>query len=294
VLLKKLTFGDRLKKLLGVGIDQAGMYDELEEALIEGDMGPRIAIEIIEELRERVKQEHAKTKEDFLRIVRQILASIIKAERINPIKPGLNLFLILGVNGVGKTTTVAKLCEYYRNHGISKIMLSAGDTFRAAAIDQLKIHGERLNVRVVHHEPGADPGAVIFDTITSAHANDIELVLADTAGRLHNKENLVKELVKIDKIAQSKIQGGSYRKLLVLDATTGQNAYKQAETFKEAVHVDSIVLSKFDSTAKGGIVIQISKNLGIPFSFMGTGEKLTDLVEFDTEMFLDSLLDSGS
>jgi fused signal recognition particle receptor len=263
----------------------------LEEALIEGDIGPRNAIDIVENLKTEVKQGHLKEKDEFISALKRILESYIKTERAALSKNGLNFFLILGVNGVGKTTTVAKLADYYRRtYGVSKIILSAGDTFRAAAIDQLKIHGERLDLKVIHHEQGADPGAVIFDTITSALAAGTELVLADTAGRLHNKEHLVKELAKIDKIVSGRIQNGTYKKMLVIDATTGQNAYKQAETFKEAVHVDTIMLSKYDSTAKGGIVIPICRNLGIPFSFMGTGEKITDLIEFDTKLYLDSLV----
>jgi fused signal recognition particle receptor len=286
-----MTLGDRLRALLGVGVKEASIFEDLEEALIEGDIGPRNAIDIVENLKTEVKQGHLKEKDEFISALKRILESYIKTERAALSKNGLNFFLILGVNGVGKTTTVAKLADYYRRtYGVSKIILSAGDTFRAAAIDQLKIHGERLDLKVIHHEQGADPGAVIFDTITSALAAGTELVLADTAGRLHNKEHLVKELAKIDKIVSGRIQNGTYKKMLVIDATTGQNAYKQAETFKEAVHVDTIMLSKYDSTAKGGIVIPICRNLGIPFSFMGTGEKITDLIEFDTKLYLDSLV----
>ncbi len=289
--LAKKTLGEKIKTLFGIGVKEEAAFEELEEALIEGDIGPRITMEITDELKLRTRQGRIRERADIILSLKEILAGYVRTEKIVPAKGALNFFLVLGVNGVGKTTTVAKLADFARRtYGISRIMLSAGDTFRAAAIDQLKVHGERLDIRVIHHEQGADPGAVIFDTITSALANDTELVLADTAGRLHNKENLVKELVKIDKIVCSRIGSGTYRKLLVLDATTGQNAYKQAETFKEMVKIDSIVLSKYDSSAKGGIVVPISKNLGLPFSFMGTGEGISDLVEFDTETYLDSLV----
>jgi fused signal recognition particle receptor len=289
-MLKKANLGDRIKKLFGLGIKEDELFEDIEEALIEGDIGPIIAMDVIDELKLQVKKNRLKEKEEYIEALKQILGKYLKIDKLQPQKKVLNFFLILGVNGVGKTTTVAKLAEYYRNtYGISKILLSAADTFRAAAIDQLKIHGDRLDLKVISHVSGADPGAVIFDTITSALSKDIELVIADTAGRLHNKENLVKELVKIDKIVTSRIPPAQYKKILVIDATTGQNAYKQAETFKGAVNIDSIILTKYDSTAKGGVVISICKNLGIPFSFMGTGEKIQDFMIFDKDTFLDTL-----
>ena len=197
---------------------------------------------------------------------------------------------MLGVNGVGKTTTIAKMAQHFRTRrGVERILLVAGDTFRAAAIDQLKLLGERLGMPVVAQEQGADPGAVIFDGITSAAARGTELVIADTAGRLHNREALVKELAKIDKIVKARADGASYQKILVLDATTGQNSLAQAEVFHRAVGVDAIVLSKCDSTAKGGMVVPICRELGVPFAYIGLGEKLDDLEIFDPEQYLDSL-----
>ena len=197
----------------------------------------------------------------------------------------------MGVNGVGKTTTIAKLADYYRREKkIEGIVLSAGDTFRAGAIEQLSLHGSRLGFRVVSQAAGADPGAVVFDSIESARARGEKLVLADTAGRMHNKTNLIRELQKIDKVIQSKLGNGLYRKVLVIDAVTGQNGLRQAEIFHEAVKVDSIVLTKYDGTAKGGIAIAISRDLGIPLSFVGVGEKITDLRPFDKEIYLDGLL----
>ncbi|HUX12286.1 MAG TPA: signal recognition particle-docking protein FtsY, partial [Spirochaetia bacterium] len=184
-----------------------------------------------------------------------------------------------------------------RRRGVADVVLVAGDTFRAAAVDQLKLHGERLGVRVVSQGPGADPAAVIYDGITSARAHKEQLVLADTAGRMHNRTDLVNELAKIDKVIRGRIDeeagGGNYRKLLVVDATTGQNGLRQAEIFHEAVGVDGLILSKYDSTAKGGMVVSICRNLGLPFSYIGTGEKYSDIEPFDTGLFLDALLDMG-
>ncbi|MBN1698281.1 MAG: signal recognition particle-docking protein FtsY [Spirochaetales bacterium] len=290
-MLKKMSLAEKIKKALGIGKDFDALCEDLEEVLISGDIGPRVAMEVIDRLREKVKKEKLKSVPEQREALRDIIASYIKVYSLVPEKNRLNFYLVLGVNGVGKTTTIAKMTDYYRkHHNIGGILLSAGDTFRAAAIEQLSLHAERLNVKVVGQEKGADPGAVIFDTITHAHASGSELVLADTAGRMHNKASLVRELQKIDKIIRGKIANGYYRKVLVLDATTGQNAYNQAETFNEAIGIDTIVLAKYDSTAKGGIVLSISHTLGIPFSFMGTGEKLDDFIPFDKRVYLDSLI----
>ena len=190
-----------------------------------------------------------------------------------------------------KTTTIAKLSRFYRKRGFEKTLFSAGDTFRAAAIDQLKIQGERTGNRVVAQSHGSDPGAVIFDSIASAKKHGEELILADTAGRMHNKSNLINELKKIDKIVNSNMgDNGQYRKILVLDATTGQNGLQQAEVFNEAVHVDCVVLTKYDATARGGLVVSISRKLDIPIAFVGHGEGLDDLSVFDPESYLDDLL----
>ncbi len=202
----------------------------------------------------------------------------------------MNIILVLGVNGVGKTTTIAKLSKWFRDQHKMEAVLSAGDTFRAAAIDQLKTHGERLGIRVVAQNPGSDPGAVIYDTIESALSKNNNLIIADTAGRMHNKANLVKELQKINKIIESKIENVNYQTMLIIDSTTGQNGLQQAEIFNEAVGVDSIVLSKYDSAAKGGTALTISRKLGIPFSFIATGEKYDDIAPFDSDFYLNSLL----
>jgi fused signal recognition particle receptor len=202
----------------------------------------------------------------------------------------LNLYLFLGVNGVGKTTSLAKLAFWLGQQGRGPVVLAAGDTFRAAAAEQLQLHGQRQSLRVVAQKHGADPGAVLYDALESAKAQGDRVVLADTAGRLHNKAHLVKELQKIDKIARDKVAGGVYQKILVLDATTGQNAFQQAQVFHKAVGIDAVVLSKYDSSGKGGIVVAVSRELGLPFAFFGTGEKPQDFRAFDVETFLDGLL----
>lgn len=293
-LLKKKSLSEKLKKLFGMGKAEDQLYEELEEVLIEGDIGPRVAMEVIDELKEKRKKIKIKTREDYIKALKELLSHYLLIDNLVPGKGVLNFYLILGVNGVGKTTTIAKLAHYFReHHGIEKIMLSAADTFRAAAIDQLHLHGKRLDLKVISQEHGADPGAVIFDTIASAKAKAFELILADTAGRMHTKTHLVKELEKVDKIIDGKIEKGLYKKILVIDATTGQNAYNQAEIFHNAIGIDSVIMAKYDSTAKGGIVISICNGLTIPFSFMGTGEKPDDLVPFNRDSYIDSLIGSS-
>ncbi len=239
---KKL--GTRLSVLLRRGGRDKEFFEELEDILIEGDIGASTSMEIVEELQERVKMQRNVDKYRLASEMKIILDGYLEVAPLAPESGRLNVFLIMGVNGVGKTTTIAKLAQYYRrNKGIEKILLSAGDTFRAAAIDQLKIHGERLNLNVICQAPGADPAAVIFDSISSAQARGMELVLADTAGRMHNKADLVRELTKIDRVIKDKIGDSPYRKVLVIDATTGQNALTQVETFKAAVGVDSLILA---------------------------------------------------
>jgi fused signal recognition particle receptor len=280
----------RLRELFEAREFNEDFFRELEDAMIEADMGVRIAAETGEALRKIVKDEGLRTREDLLAALKAHLKPFLKAGEL-PLTPGtLNVFLVLGVNGVGKTTTIAKLARHFLAHrGVSRILLAAGDTFRAAAIEQLKLLGKKLELLVVAQDRGADPGAVIFDAIASAAARGDQLLIADTAGRLHNKEALVKELAKIDKIVSARIGVGSYQKILVLDATTGQNSLAQAEVFHKAVGIDSIVLSKCDSTAKGGMVVPVCQELGIPISFIGLGEKLDDLEVFDPDSYLDSL-----
>jgi len=281
----------RLRELFGRRRVDEDFYEQLEEILLEGDLGPSLSEEVVGELRACGRGTRAEDLEELSGRLKPILSAHLRAQPLLPRRGSLNLFLVLGVNGVGKTTTIAKMADYYRRtQGLRNMLLAAADTFRAAAIDQLALWGERLGLPVIRQEPGADPGAVIYDAISSGLARGAELILADTAGRMHTKAHLVKELAKIDKIIRARLEGPVYRKILVIDTTTGQNALRQAEVFQEAIGVDSVILAKYDSTAKGGVALAISKLLGLPFSFLGTGEKLGDLAGFDTDRFLDTLL----
>ena len=280
--------GAAIRSIFKGGRQTDEYLDELEDLLIEGDLGARTAMEIIEEVEKAAGR--VKSRDDLVQIVRETLGRyILSAElEIEPGKP--NLLMMLGVNGVGKTTTLAKLGHYFRTEKQLESVFVAADTFRAAAIDQLEEHGRRLDIRVIRQNPGADPGAVVYDGIDSARNNDLPLILVDTAGRMHTRTNLVRELQKIDKVVRGRMEDGIYRKLLVIDATTGQNGLRQAELFHEAVGLDGIVLAKYDSASKGGVVISICRQLNIPFLFMGTGEKYGDIEPFQKDHFLDILL----
>jgi fused signal recognition particle receptor len=267
-------------------------FEEIEDLLVEADLGYKTAKSVTATLREAARSGRLKTREELRVALKDILRPLVRTAELPWSPESLHLFLVLGVNGVGKTTSIAKLAWWLKQNNRGPVLLAAGDTFRAAAIEQLQLHGDRQSVRVVSQAHGSDPGAVLFDALTSASARGEKIVLADTAGRMHNKANLVKELQKIDKIALSKLGGGVYRKLLVIDATTGQNAFAQAQVFHEAVGIDGVILSKYDSSGRGGIAVAISSELGLPILFFGTGEKPADFARFDTERFLDGLLGS--
>ena len=284
------SFGTKLRSIFAKDKFSSAFFDDLEDLLIESDIGVRTAMEIIETLRSKKTDIH--TEADLLRGLRELLSENILSIELKPEKDVLNLFLVLGVNGVGKTTSIAKLAHYYKQTAGIESVLAAGDTFRAAAIEQLVYHGEKLHMRVVRQNNGSDPGAVIYDTIESAKSHGKQLVIADTAGRMHNKANLVRELQKIDKIISSRVDERHYKKIIVIDATTGQNGLRQAELFHEAIHLDAVILAKYDSMARGGIVLPICKNLHIPIAFVGTGEAYPDLELFDTEAYLGTLLDT--
>lgn len=285
-MLFKFGIGAKLKALFSgfrKTLDQS-FFDNLEDLLIEGDFGAKNAMLISDEVNER----KPKTEEEFLAIVRELLEDKIKGTELEPDKNELTVYLVLGVNGVGKTTSIAKMATYYKNKGY-KVVMAGADTFRAAAIDQLELHSQRTGVRIVRQENGSDPGAVIYDAISSAQARGDNLILCDTAGRMHNKENLVRELQKIDKVIRNRIKPENYKKILVIDATTGQNSISQAQIFNEAVGIDALILTKYDSAAKAGALVQI----GIPVAFVGTGEHYEDIHVFDKDEFLTSLAGLG-
>ncbi len=254
--------------------------------LIEGDLGAKTAFEIVERLEKNAAAQGLPDGDAILAELMSLLAPYALESALTPEPNVVTIYLVLGVNGVGKTTSVAKMGLWYSNTVKIPVVLAACDTFRAAAIEQLQFHGDKTGLRVVAHQSGSDPGAVVFDAADAVRAKGGGLVLADTAGRLHNKENLVKELQKIDRIAASKADPGCYKKILVLDATTGQNGLRQAETFKEAVGVDAIILTKYDSSARGGIALACGKELGIPVAFVGTGEGYGDFARFDAASYL--------
>lgn len=281
----KFGIGAKLKALFSFKktLDDQ-FFENLEDLLIEGDFGAKNAMAISDEVNKR----KPKTEEEFLSIVRELLDDRIQGTELIPNKDELTVYLVLGVNGVGKTTSIAKLATYYKNKDY-KVILAAADTFRAAAIDQLELHATRTNTRIVRQNNGSDPGAVIYDAITSAQAKGDNLILCDTAGRMHNKENLVKELQKIDKVIKNRVKPENYKKILVIDATTGQNSISQAQIFNEAVGIDALILTKYDSASKAGALVQI----GIPVAFVGTGEHYEDIHVFDKDEFLSTLAGLG-
>ena len=285
-----MSFADKLKALFGKHRTQTeDFYDDLTDTLIEGDLGAKAAVEIVGALEKKCREEKVSETDGITSMLTDMLRPYVKSVDL-PVEEGkVNIFMVLGVNGVGKTTSVAKIAKLYSDRGISVIM-SASDTFRAAAVDQISTHGERLGIRVVKHQMGSDPSAVVFDAASACEANGGGLVIADTAGRLHNKENLVNELKKIDRVASSKASPGCYRKILVVDATTGQNALRQAEVFNDAVGIDAVVMTKYDSTAKGGGIISIGRELGLPVAFVCTGEKYPDISRLDAESYLSDFL----
>ncbi|NLZ68046.1 MAG: signal recognition particle-docking protein FtsY [Spirochaetales bacterium] len=282
------NFKQKLKSLFtGIKIDEH-FFEELEDTLIEGDLGARITDELIQALRAAAKEEKVTTVEQLQDLMISILSPYVK-EYEKPLEKGkLTVFLILGVNGVGKTTSIAKLSKYYTKKG-EKVLLAAADTFRAAAVDQLNLHAERLGIRIVKQKTGSDPGAVIFDAITSAQAQGEDLILVDTAGRMHNKENLMRELQKIDKVIKGR-GIADYEKFLVIDATTGQNGLSQALLFNSAIKLDGLILTKYDSAAKGGALVQIGQQLSLPIAYVGTGEGYDDIHPFDKKEFLEALV----
>jgi len=277
----------RLRGLLGGGGPTAADWEEAEETLISGDVGAALAMDVVERARKRRDMDSATAA-----VEAELAALLVPREpgwRPSSAGPGQPaVLLIVGVNGTGKTTTIGKLAARYRAEGRT-VLLAAADTFRAAAIEQLQHWAARSGVPVVAHAPGADPGAVVYDALDAAVARGMDVVIADTAGRLHTKSNLMDELTKIRRIVDRRLPGAQPETLFVLDATTGQNGLAQAKAFHEAVGLTGIVLTKLDSTAKGGIVFAIEHDLGIPVRFIGVGEKIDDILPFDPQAFTQAL-----
>ena len=264
-------------------------YDELEESLILADLGVDTSVKAVERLRRAVREQHLKTTEEAREALKEILVDMLSVgdTELN-LSTHPSVILVIGVNGVGKTTSIGKLAYQLKKQG-KKVLLCAGDTFRAAAADQLEIWADRAGVDIVRQNEGADPGAVLFDALAAAKARRSDVVLVDTAGRLHNKANLMKELAKLRKIIDRELPGAAKETLLVLDATTGQNGLIQARQFKETAGLTGIVLTKLDGTAKGGIVIAIAQELQVPVKYVGLGEGIKDLAPFDAKEFVGDL-----
>lgn len=280
----------RVAELLGASQITAETWEELEALLIQADVGIETTSYLVDRLRRRYREEGIMRTGTLEGVLREELRALLPP--VPPLQLGhapLDVFLIVGVNGSGKTTSIAKLAHYYRQRG-RRVLLAAADTFRAAAVDQLSVWAERVGVPIVRGPEGGDPGAVAFDALNAAQARGMDMVIVDTAGRLHTKYNLMAELQKVRRVLAKNVPGAPHETLLVLDATTGQNAFVQAKTFREAVEVTGVVLAKLDSTAKGGVVFAIAHHLGLPVRFVGTGEKLEDFAEFDADAFVEALL----
>ena len=266
------------------------MFDDLEEILVMGDVGVTTATEIIDRLRAKVAKENLRNGKQVRAAIKEIVAELIDGGEQMEMITMPSIVLVIGVNGVGKTTSIGKMAAYYKAQG-KKVILGAADTFRAAAIDQLEIWADRAGVDIVKHKEGADPAAVVFDTINAGKARNADIIIIDTAGRLHNKKNLMDELAKIYRVIDRELPWSDRESLLVLDATTGQNAVNQAREFKNVAEITGIVLTKLDGTARGGVVLAIKHDLNVPVKFVGVGEQMDDLQPFDPGAFAEGLFD---
>jgi len=286
-----MKFSEKIKLLFRRNQLSDEVFEELADLLIEGDIGASLAFEIVDSLKNICKKENISSTEEAKKKLKGLLRPYITTSDFELASDKLNIVLILGVNGVGKTTSCAKLAAWAQKaHPSKPVILAAADTFRAAAIEQLKIHGERLGVRVVAQQHGSDPGAVLWDAIDAAKTSTAHLVIVDTAGRMHTRADLLKELEKLDRVVNQKAGNVNYRKLLVLDATTGQNAMRQAEIFHGAVKVDGVIMTKYDSTSKGGMIVAVSRQFGLPTLFLGTGEGYENFHPFDINAYLDDFV----
>ncbi|WP_077309638.1 signal recognition particle-docking protein FtsY [Terribacillus halophilus] len=288
----RTTFSDKMNNLMARyrKVDE-DFFEELEEVLIGSDVGVTTVMDLVDELRLEAKRQNIKDSSQLKDVISEKLVEIYQGDedeqpqKLQMNEDGLTIYLFVGVNGVGKTTSIGKLAYKLKNEG-KKVVMAAGDTFRAGAIEQLQVWGERTGVEVIRHNAGSDPAAVIYDGIKAAQARGADVLLCDTAGRLQNKVNLMNELNKVHRVIEREVPGAPHEVLLVLDATTGQNALAQAKTFQETAKVSGIVLSKLDGTAKGGIVLAIRNEMQIPVKFVGLGEQMEDLQEFDPNAFV--------
>lgn len=287
----KNAFIGRIARLLNsfTKIDEE-LFEELEETLIMCDIGAATSVKICEELRRRVKEEGVKEPEKIMDMLKEVIGGLLGEPQTLDLSTVPSVILVIGVNGAGKTTTIGKLAYQLKNEG-KKVLVAAADTFRAAAIDQLEVWTQRAGVDIIKHKEGGDPAAVVFDAITAAKARGTDVVICDTAGRLHNKKNLMDELKKISRIVHTQAEGCALEVLLALDATTGQNAVNQARLFNEAADITGIILTKLDGTAKGGIIISITDELKIPVKLVTVGEKIEDIQPFDTRDFVSALFE---
>ncbi len=266
------------------------LFEQLEETMIMSDIGVETSVEICSRLRKKIKEQGVTDPALIMNLIQEIVAEMMGNDTSLDMSTTPSIIMVIGVNGAGKTTTIGKLCHQLKSEG-KKVIVAAADTFRAAAIDQLQVWTERAGVDIVKHAEGSDPGAVVYDAISAAKARNCDVLVIDTAGRLHNKKNLMDELAKINRIMSTQAEGCSKEVLLVLDATTGQNAVNQARLFSETAEITGIVLTKLDGTAKGGIVISIMNELNIPVKLIGVGEKIDDLQPFDSKSFVTALFE---
>ncbi len=288
---KDFLFGGIQRVLNQFTVIDEDLFDQLEEQMIMSDIGVETSEEICDRLRKKIKERGITDPKEIMGLIHEVISEIMGDDTGLDLTVSPAVIMVIGVNGAGKTTTIGKLCHQFKQEG-KKVLVAAADTFRAAAIDQLEVWTQRAGVEIVKHAEGSDPGAVVYDALEAAKARDCDVVVIDTAGRLHNKKNLMEELKKINRIIDSKAGECSREILLVLDATTGQNAVNQAKLFSETAPITGIVLTKLDGTAKGGIVISIKNELGIPVKLIGVGEKIDDLQPFDSNMFVDALFAS--
>lgn len=278
----------KLRVLFGGGVLDDEFYDELESILLSSDMGAEATEYLLDRLREEIDDRRIRKREEVTEILKELIVEILTECEVADITPPA-VVMISGVNGVGKTTTIGKLARYYQSQGYS-VAVAAADTFRAAASDQLNVWAERAKVRIIKQGEGADPAAVVFDAIASVKAKKIDILLVDTAGRLHNKKNLMEELKKISRVIDREYPEAQRVNYVVLDATIGQNSLAQVEIFNEAIELDGIILTKLDGTAKGGVILAIAKELELPVVFVGVGEGIEDLEKFDAQDFAESLM----